>query len=82
MVSFLFFAVICFAFGLTADVKKRLLSGIVFLSGGLAIGLIMSRQCDFVDVIMLNCNPRAAIFLGMGSGLLLSATIPLSKSGN
>lgn len=79
LLSFLSAALVLFAFGFATDIVKSVRAGSIFLLAGFAIGIIWSSQCPLSDFFVLKCNPKGAIFLGMGVGLLLRAAIPLSN---
>lgn len=79
VLSFISAALVLFACGFSTNSSKSLGAGSVFLCVGLIIGLIWANQCPISEFIVLKCNPKGAIFLGMGFGLLLRAAIPLPK---
>ena len=73
ILSFSGAVLVTLAVGISIDWLKNVVTGGMFLIGGLVIGWIWSSQCPFDEFIILQCNPKGAIFLGMGVGLFLAA---------
>ena len=82
IVSFLSSAIVMLAVGVSINWLKDLVTGLMFLIGALVIGWIWSSQCPFDEFIILQCNPKGAIFLGMGIGLFLAAAISAAVNDN
>jgi len=71
-----FALVVSFLFGLSAGRQKLAVIGLMLIFASFLIALIWSSQCHIADYVLLKCNPKAAVFSGMGIGLLLASVIP------
>lgn len=75
-VVFFFALIVVFLSGLSAGRLKLLMTGLVFLSVSFVIAVIWASDCQLPDYVLLKCNPKAAIFAGMGIGMLSAALVP------
>lgn len=77
--SFLFSALILFIAGFAGSRLSCLRGGLICLAGGVGIAIMWSNQCAVAEALQLKCNPKAAVFLGMGVGLCFRSLFPSAK---
>lgn len=57
-----------------ASISSAFWVGMLFLFSGFGIAYIGSvALCEFSSAVLMKCNPRAALFMGFGFGLTISA---------